>query len=303
VNIRSVILKLHEVCIESREKSGESKRKWAERFIAWHGFSIRRITRCVLISDEVLLQRRNEFFDQIWEAFARDQSMVFLNMDQTCVNFGDVGSTTIDIIGARSVQVQQQGTQSDRVTAALTVASNGDKLIPFVIYKGTVDERVSREFRRSTDPYPALAYFTNERSWMIESAMHAWIDNVLLPYTRDHPNVTTCLILDSFQVHMMSSVRAKFTEHGITVVYIPGGLTADLQPLDVGINSPFKHWLREFLINHHEFSRMNVSLKRLSIAKGIERAWEKITHSTVIGSFGRVLSVTLAEIVDANEIK
>jgi hypothetical protein len=41
----------------------------------------------------------------------------------------------------------------------------------------------------------------------------------------------------------MLSVRQALGRLPLETIYIPGGLTADVQTLDVGVNAPFKHWL------------------------------------------------------------
>jgi transposase-like protein len=54
VNIRGVISKLHELSSLSQTASFKSKQMWAYHFIRRHGFSIRKITRQVNLSDEEL---------------------------------------------------------------------------------------------------------------------------------------------------------------------------------------------------------------------------------------------------------
>jgi hypothetical protein len=44
---------------------------------------------------------------------------------------------------------------------------------------------------------------------------------------------------------MMASVVGKISELGIEVIHIPGGCTGLCQPLDVGMNKPFKHRVRD----------------------------------------------------------
>ena len=43
----------------------------------------------------------------------------------------------------------------------------------------------------------------------------------------------------------MVSVVTKISELGINVIHIPGRCTGLCQPLDVGVNKPFKHRVRD----------------------------------------------------------
>ncbi len=66
------------------------------------------------------------------------------------------------------------------------------------------------------------------------------------------------ILLDSYQCHMMGSVIHAIQELGIEVIHIPGGCTGLLQPLDVGLNKPFKvrvraswdKWMMAMIDNH-----------------------------------------------------
>ena len=52
--------------------------------------------------------------------------------------------------------------------------------------------------------------------------------------------VVPLLILDEYRCHIMASVVQRIQKLGIEVIHIPGGCTGLCQPLDVGINKPFK---------------------------------------------------------------
>ena len=50
-------------------------------------------------------------------------------------------------------------------------------------------------------------------------------------------------ILDSYHCHMMNSVVNAIQDLGVEVKHIPGGCTSLCQPVDIGINQPFKAYL------------------------------------------------------------
>jgi hypothetical protein len=248
-------------------------------------------------------RRRIDFYREIEERNQLQRNVIYINMDQVAVIYGDSGRLTIDFRGSTSVQARTGFSQVDRATVALSVSSNGEKLTPLIVFRGTIGGRVAREFSRTTDPYPtALHYMTNQNAWMTEEVMIEWIAKILTPFALRHGIQRICLILDSFTVHRSESVRQMLMDHGISVVYIPGGMTAELQPLDVGVNGPFKHYIHEEMINNPDFDQLSASGKRITIARSVSTAFSNITEDTIINSFNRVLFTTYDEIEDADEI-
>lgn len=53
------------------------------------------------------------------------------------------------------------------------------------------------------------------------------------------------LMLDQFRAHISKTTKKCFKEVKTHLAVIPGGLTSQLQPLDVSINKPFKVFMRE----------------------------------------------------------
>ena len=82
---------------------------------------------------------------------------------------------------------------------------------------------------------------------MDETCMLRWVDEVLKPYlvvNRPPPGIVPVILLDAYRCHMMGSVTDAIADLGIEIVSIPGGCTGLCQPLDVGINKPFKARVR-----------------------------------------------------------
>ena len=77
-----------------------------------------------------------------------------------------------------------------------------------------------------------------------ERVMLMWVDMVLKPYVDTDPeNVVLLLFLDSYHCHMMNSVVNAIQDLGVEVDHIPGACTSLCQPVDIGINKPFKAFL------------------------------------------------------------
>ena len=75
-----------------------------------------------------------------------------------------------------------------------------------------------------------------------QSVMLQWVDRVLKPWSETVPeNIMLYLLLDSYKVHLMTSVTQCIETLGIEVDHIPSGCTGLAQPIDVGIGKPFKN--------------------------------------------------------------
>lgn len=112
-----------------------------------------------------------------------------------------------------------------------------------IIFKGTPNGRIAKtEF--STFPDNAF-YECQAKAWCDERVMLAWVEKVVKPWAESAPDhVVPLLILDSFKVHLLGSVTDAIQDCGVEVEHIPGGLTGLCQPVDVGINKPFKDLIR-----------------------------------------------------------
>jgi hypothetical protein len=56
-------------------------------------------------------------------------------------------------------------------------------------------------------------------------------------------------MLDDYPAHKTQEVRTQLQTLGITVFFLPPGTTHHIQVLDVGINKPFKSYLRKETIS------------------------------------------------------
>eukprot|EP00977_Amphora_coffeiformis_P025179 scaffold18518_cov153-Amphora_coffeaeformis.AAC.1 len=71
--------------------------------------------------------------------------------------------------------------------------------------------------------------------------MLRWVEKCLKPWVETAPDdIIPYLIIDSFKVHQTAEVVQAIEVLGCEVDFIPGGCTGLAQPLDVGINKPFK---------------------------------------------------------------
>jgi len=53
------------------------------------------------------------------------------------------------------------------------------------------------------------------------------------------------LVCDQFKAHVTESTKSLATKLKTHLAVIPGGLTSQLQPLDISVNKPFKGFMHE----------------------------------------------------------
>ena len=68
-----------------------------------------------------------------------------------------------------------------------------------------------------------------------------WVEKVLKPYVESDPEgIVPLSLLESYHCHVMASVVNEIQELGVEVEHIPGGCMYLCQPVDIGINTPYK---------------------------------------------------------------
>ena len=91
-----------------------------------------------------------------------------------------------------------------------------------------------------------MIYACQDNAWIDERLMLMWVEMVLKPYVDTAPdNVVPILFLDSYHCHMMNLVVNAIQDLGVEVEHIPGDCTSLCQPVDIGINKPFKAFLHK----------------------------------------------------------
>ena len=100
--------------------------------------------------------------------------------------------------------------------------------------------------------------------------------------------------MDAFKVHMMGVCIKKLQNFGTEIEFVIKNYTGTLQPLDVGINKPFKdHYTEEFL--NFTTSHPNESIQRFHVANWIAAAWEKVSIQNIINTWDKVLPMNNME--------
>ena len=111
-------------------------------------------------------------------------------------------------------------------------------------------------------------------------------------FNNNRSEASTMLVYDSFRGHLEKSVKKKFHDSNVDLAVIPGGLTSVCQPLDVGINKPFKDNLRKewhlWMADGGAGETVAGNLKRAKysdVCNWVKRLWDNISNEIIINSF------------------
>ena len=101
------------------------------------------------------------------------------------------------------------------------------------------------------------------------------------------------------RAHLTDAVKNKVKQTNSELAIIPGGLTKELQPLDIGVNRAFKvklraaweQWMTE---GEHTFTKTGRQRRATyaTICQWIVDAWAKISVSTVVRAFTKAGIIT-----------
>lgn len=97
--------------------------------------------------------------------------------------------------------------------------------------------------------------------------------------------IVPLMFLDSYRCHMMGSVVQAIQDLGVEVEHIPGGCTYVCQPVDVGVNKPFKARLRNlweaWMISDGLLTGTTKPPTRADIAEWCSEVYKGLTDSMV----------------------
>ncbi|KAM7299429.1 pogo transposable element with KRAB domain [Ixodes scapularis] len=251
--------------------SFKASRSWITKFMKRKGFSMRRRTS--------ICQKLPEAYEEKLVAFQRFVIMLrrtnnyiagqMGNADQTPMFFDMPSNYTVETKGAKQVRILTSGNEKNRVTAMLCCTADGHKLNPYLIFK--------RKTLPANVAFPAnVIVRVHPKGWMETDLMVDWIDSVWRKRPGADLAVRSMLVLDSFRCHITQRVKDKLAACRTDLVVIPGGMTSQLQPLDVCLNKPIKDRVRaacnEWLIDGEHALTPAGRLKRAALNDLANRA-------------------------------
>ena len=226
----------------------ESRYQVVRRFCIRHGMRIWRGTHQCQQNPEEVLRVVYNWFAAIRPVVNRpilNRSLI-LNMDQTPIPFSLSPKTTLAYLGERSIGLRRSGNSPVRATCALAISSAGDKLKPMIIFKGTATGNIARNELATYPTASRILYKCQKNAWMDADMVSIWIDQILHPYIQENGNSGKVLLfLDSYSAHLCPQTTNKLRIIGVKFHPLPPSTTPFTQPVNIGINKPFKDRLRQ----------------------------------------------------------
>ena len=247
-DIQRKSLEIHSTLPSESQEPFSASRGWFLRFIARNNLSRRTPTHVMQQLREGVVEDIKMFWQEIIKLRTKIEILreikdvervIFLNIDEVPI-FLDMSPTrTYHAKGARMVEVKRSKGGKMLSTALLAVFSTGLKLPIYWVSKGSTDVDIDEDLK------PYIISRSGNSGWMDTILFKDWIKrlftNLILP-EKTH----LILILDRARIHSAEEVLSKINmKVNSSHFFIPSGCTFLLQPLDVGINKPFKDKIRE----------------------------------------------------------
>jgi hypothetical protein len=233
------------------------------------------------VEDRAIITR---WFDA-WNSFLRSHNIKkenIWNFDETgfMVGFIEHGSLVWTFHDITQPVTLNPGDRVS-VTAVEAINAAGGTIPSFLILPGV---QIPRKWVEN-DLEDDTVLTTNENGYMTDRLAIEWIEHFercSRPANKDEKRV---LVMDNCDSHYTEEFAAFAALHNIEIFPLPPKLTHLLQPLDVGVFSPYKHWhqevlIREAAISSYSFNKADFlyhlhEIRTRTFKQGtIKRAWE-----------------------------
>jgi len=159
------------------------------------------------------------------------------NMDEVPLTFDVPLNKTVDVKDVKTIMIKTSGNEKMHYTVVLACCAGGTKLPPLLIFK------------RKTLPKDAIPnriyVHIHSKGWRNGERMKLWLEKVWSKRPGGLLKKPSLLVCNQFKANVTESTKRLATKLKMNLAVIPGGLTSQLQPLDVSVNKPFKGFMHE----------------------------------------------------------
>ena len=98
--------------------------------------------------------------------------------------------------GAKIINIHTNGKEKNRISCILTIAANGNKLSPFIVFKGEKNKKLKSELMNLPDIKNKKIYATTQiNAWVDEDIFKEYIINIIIPYKKDNKKILFIIIM------------------------------------------------------------------------------------------------------------
>jgi hypothetical protein len=254
---------------------------WLENFKKRHNIISRKGGAKIIRKEDCSFDTIIEFVKSINNEIKSDIYLSVINIDEIGVLYDPQINFTLDIKGTIRVEIKNTNMAKQRITVILGIDFKHNIVMkPFIIFKGKTTKCLKGIML--SDKYD-LSYQKN--SWCTSEQFILFLKT--LPR-----NEKILLIYDNFRGHLTQTITDFLgVEYPLVkVITLPPNTTPILQPLDVGINKPFKEHIKnkyiEWLIKYYDKNESHPKISKLErnnlIAEWIKESWMKVCDETII---------------------
>jgi hypothetical protein len=290
---------------------------WLEHFTLRHQLTLRQGTKRVPKLSQDLAQKLKEMHKEVYDKMILNNYHYIINIDETPIFWGLNHQKTYSTKGAKEVLVNKYQNDKKRITVILAIVTHqkfgteieynqatesndpspNTKLNPMVIFR----EKTERCIRGVSDNEILMNY--QEKAWCDTKKYCDYIQPAIID---TFPQKRILLIHDGFEAHNCDEVKKLCHHNNIDIYTLPPNSTCASQPLDLCLNKPFKHNVKNAYNQHlvQNTPRDHKSLPQIQktdLIKCVKSSWHKIENQTIRNSF-RVCGLGVSRVEDHNNI-
>lgn len=298
ISTKSLISYAGDINVKFKEKPVQRKLTWACRFLKRRGFSIRRISHVGQTLPKEKNDIKSHFIAELIKlrknlGILYEENYRIINMEEKACFLEMNTDTTIDFVGKKSIEIITKGSDKYRISVLLSVTGNGQKLPALVIVKGqeakTIEKKLNTLYYVKNSE---LFIWCQKDRWCTSDIFCYWIREVFLPYEKFVCD-KCILIIDSATYHKSNESIDILNKYNINYIFIPPGMTPELQPLDISVNKIFKDNIKlRFEEQRICYDKLNPKVKlttaRLNLIDYIYNIWKNdniISRDIIINGF------------------
>ena len=258
---------------------------WLKCFKKRYNIVNRKSGSKLIRNDDNKLDILIDFVKEVNEKIESDTYNAIINIDETGLYYDSKIEHTLDVKGTRRIEIKSTGREKQRITVILGInLLNNIRMKPLIILKGKTNRCINN--------------IPLNKSYKLSFQDNAWCDeDQFIKFISSLPkNKKILLLYDNFGAHKTEKVIDYINDKYplIDVLWLPTNTTSILQPLDVGINKPFKTHIKNEYINWlvNNFNDEDKTLPELGkternklLVKWISKSWKKIDNEIISNSF------------------
>lgn len=187
----------------------------------------------------------------------------------------------VKVVGAKGTAAHRatSGTGRDNISVLIGASAAGEKLPPFVVFKGknVWDSWIPKEAE-----FPNMAYAATKNGWMDAITFDQFFRNNFLAHLP--PERPVVVIYDGCSSHVSIPLVEEARKQNITILKLPPHTTHVLQPLDLSTFKPMKDKWDEELV---KWQRKNygVKLPKSVFSSIIAKIWKSLDPQIIQNGF------------------